>query len=64
MRANYGQARSNANIEGGGIRENAAKTTLAYNSGAGHSLHCGLSAPPTASQASFPGVARETHGML
>src|SRR6266436_3664027 len=27
----------------------------------GHSLHSGLSAPPTASQASVPGVVRETH---
>lgn len=30
----------------------------------GHLLHCGLSAPPTASQASVPGVARETQDML
>jgi hypothetical protein len=30
----------------------------------GHSLHFGLSAPPRASQASIPGVARETHDVL
>jgi len=30
---------------------------------ANHSLHFGLSAPPTASQASVPGVAQETHDM-
>src|SRR5258705_6062983 len=30
----------------------------------GHSLHFGLSAPPTASQASVPGVVRETHDVL
>jgi hypothetical protein len=30
----------------------------------GHSLHFGLSAPPTASQASAPGVARETHDVF
>ena len=29
-----------------------------------HPLHCGLSAPPTASQASVSGVARETQDML
>jgi hypothetical protein len=29
----HGQIGSNANIGGGGIRENAARTTLAYNSG-------------------------------
>jgi hypothetical protein len=32
--------------------------------GAGRSLHCGLNAPPTASQASVPGVASETQSML
>jgi len=58
--ADHGQIGSNANSGGGGIRENAARTTLAYNSGADHSLHCGLSAPPTASQAFVPGVVRET----
>ena len=31
---------------------------------AGHSLHFGLSAPPSASQAFDPGVAKETHDML
>jgi len=31
---------------------------------AGNSLHCGLNAPPMASQASVPGVASETHNML
>ena len=30
----------------------------------GHSLHYGLSAPPTASQSSVPGVAGETQTML
>ena len=30
----------------------------------GHSLHFGLSAPPTASQAFVPGVATETQDML
>jgi len=29
-----------------------------------HSLHFGLRAPPTASQASVPGVAREAHDVL
>jgi hypothetical protein len=29
----------------------------------GHSLHCGLNAPPTASQASVTGVANETQTM-
>ena len=62
--ADHGQIGSNTNIGGGGIRENAARTTLADNSGAGHSLHCGLSAPPTASEAFVPGVVRETHGMF
>jgi hypothetical protein len=36
----------------------------AYDSGVSHSLHFGLNAPPAASQASVPGVARETKGML
>jgi hypothetical protein len=31
---------------------------------AGNSLHCGLNAPPMASQASVLGVASETHNML
>jgi len=60
----HGQIGSNVKIRGGGIREIVARMTRAYNSGAGHSLHCGLSAPPTASQASVPGVARERHIML
>ena len=32
--------------------------------GAGHSLRCGLDAPPTATQASASGVAGETQSML
>jgi hypothetical protein len=34
------------------------------NKDSGRSLHSVLSAPPTASQASVPGAARETHDML
>ncbi len=43
----------------------SARTTLLVQySLLGHSLHCSLNAPPTASQASVPGVASEAQTML
>jgi hypothetical protein len=62
--ADHGQIGSNANSGGGGIRENAARTTLAYSSGAGHSLRYDLSAPPPASQVFATGVASARQTML
>ena len=47
-------------IADGGICRATGRTKLARYSPTGHSLHFGLSAPPTASQASVPGVAIET----
>ena len=49
----------NANGGGGGIREDAVWDEIRLNSFAGRSLHCGLNASPTASQASVPRVASE-----
>jgi len=40
------------------------KTQFGFDRYAGRSLHYGLRAPPTASQAFVPGVAREIHTML
>jgi len=42
----------------------AAIFALAASKDDGHSLYYGLSASPTASQVSVPGVATETQGML
>src|SRR5579859_909510 len=56
-----GQTRSYLEIiADGGICRATRRTKLARYSPTGHSLHFGLSAPPTASQASVPGVAIET----
>jgi hypothetical protein len=60
--ARHGQVGSNAN--GGGTSKDAFGTRPAQDSVAGHSLQFGLSASPTASQASVPRVARQTHDML
>ena len=62
--ANYEQTGSNANGRRCGMPEHAAETSLAEKPAPGHSLHSGLGAPPTASQAFVPGVASETHDML
>ncbi|SRR6266851_1928451 len=56
----YGQLRSNAKSAGGSMPKATRSGRTRLIACDGHSLHFGLSAPPTASQASVPGVAIET----
>ena len=60
----YRRVGSNTDGGGGDVRQDAVGTRLAEDPAAGHFLHCGLIAPPTASQAFVPGVARQTLDML
>ena len=62
--ADDAQIESNANDAAAVFARTPSGRDSLQKSVAGHSLHCGLNAPPTASQASIPGVASETQIML
>src|SRR5260370_24152592 len=60
----YGQLRSNAKSAGGSMPKATRSGRTRLIACDGHSLHFGLSAPPTASQASVPGVLRRALHVL
>jgi hypothetical protein len=62
--ADDAQIESSANGAAAVFARTPSERDSLQNPVAGHSLHCGLNAPPTASQASIPGVASETQIML